>query len=63
VSALYVTLNNLPHHHGHNLSDSLRVDFDANGTPIGVEVLGVDWGSDEPDAIEGLHLKDFPHGK
>lgn len=43
VSALYVTLNNLSYHHGLNLNDSCRVDFAEDGTPIGVEVLGLDW--------------------
>lgn len=44
VEAIYIRLRDLPYAYGEDLDDSRRVDFSADGTPIGVELLNVDLG-------------------
>jgi uncharacterized protein YuzE len=44
VQALYVSLSDKPYDHGLDLDEDRRVDYAADGTPIGVEFLDVDHG-------------------
>lgn len=39
VDALYVYLSDEPYDHGVALDDARHVDYDAGGTPVGVELL------------------------
>lgn len=39
VDALYVHLSDEPYHHGVALDDVRHVDYDAQGEPVGVELL------------------------
>lgn len=39
VDALYVYLSDAPYHHGEALDDARHVDYDAQGAPVGVELL------------------------
>jgi uncharacterized protein YuzE len=41
VNALYVHLRELPYAFGKNLDSSRRIDYAADGEPIGVELLNV----------------------
>ena len=41
ASALYIQLTDLPYAYGRDLEDERRVDFAADGTPIGVELTCV----------------------
>jgi uncharacterized protein YuzE len=51
VQALYVRLADAPYDHGEDLDEDRRVDYAADGTPIGVEFLDVD---------EGVNLDGVP---
>jgi uncharacterized protein YuzE len=51
VDALYVTLCEAPWAHTRSLSESRNVDYSADGTPIGVELL---------HASKGIDLTDLP---
>ena len=51
VQAIYVRLSTKPYHHGRDLDEDRRVDYAEDGTPIGVELLGVD---------DGVSLDDLP---
>jgi uncharacterized protein YuzE len=51
VHALYVRLSDKPYDHGRDLDEDRRVDYAADGTPIGVEFLDVD---------QGVNLDDVP---
>ena len=44
VQALYVRLSDKPYDHGRDLDEDRRIDYAADGTPIGVEFLDVDQG-------------------
>jgi uncharacterized protein YuzE len=47
VQAVYIRLRpGVPYDHGHDLDTERRVDFGADGKPIGVELLNVDLGVD-----------------
>lgn len=52
VEAIYIRLRDLPYAYGEDLDDSRRVDFSADGTPIGVELLSVDLGVNLDDLPE-----------
>lgn len=60
VDALYVYLSEEPYHRGVALDDARHVDYDAQGRPVGVELLspraiGVDVGDlPAPDRLIGL---------
>ncbi len=41
ADAAYFYLSEKPYHHGVELDDLRRVDYAEDGTPIGVEILGV----------------------
>jgi uncharacterized protein YuzE len=44
ADAIYIYLSNAPYAYGKNLDHERRIDFDENGTPIGVELLCVSTG-------------------
>ena len=54
------------YHHGHDLDEDRRIDYAKDGTPIGVELLGVDGGVrldglPSPEAIlEALNAQAVP---
>ncbi len=50
--ALYVRLSDEPYHHGKDLDAERRVDFAADGTPIGVEITCLS---------AGVRLNDLPN--
>ncbi len=41
VNALYIYLRELPYAFGKNLDNSRRIDYAADGQPIGIELLNV----------------------
>jgi len=44
ADAIYIYLGDTPYSHGKNLDNERRIDYDANGIPIGVELLCVSTG-------------------
>jgi len=52
ADAIYIYLSDSPYAYGHNLDHERRIDYDANGEPIGVELLCVS---------EGVITNDLPH--
>ncbi|MBA7641569.1 hypothetical protein ES703_49254 [subsurface metagenome] len=44
ADAIYIYLGDAPYSHGKNLDNERRIDYDANGIPIGVELLCVSTG-------------------
>ena len=54
ADALYVRLGDKPYAYGEDFGDERRVDYAADGTPIGVELLCVSVGVD---------LTDLPHAE
>jgi hypothetical protein len=50
VDAAYITLRDLPRAFGHLLDDARYVDFAADNTPIGIELVAVSKGVN----VEGL---------
>ncbi len=52
ADALYIALNDRPYAFGRDLDDRRRIDFDAEGQPIGVELLFPSRGVD----LHGLPL-------
>ena len=59
VEAIYIHLRDIPYAFGEDLDDSRRIDFGADGQPIGIELLNVDLGVrtdglPEREAIEKL---------
>ena len=49
ADAIYIYLGDAPYSHGKNLDNERRIDYDANGIPIGVELLCVSEGVDVID--------------
>jgi len=49
ADALYVHLGDKPYSHGQDLDDERRIDYAADGTPIGVELTCVSLGVDLTD--------------
>ncbi len=62
ADAIYISLNDAPYAYGKNLDNERRIDFNENGTPIGVELLCVSTGvitNDLPNRAEiDLALED-----
>ena len=44
ADAIYIYLGDAPYSHGKNLDNERRIDYDANGIPVGVELLCVSTG-------------------
>ena len=63
ADAAYFYISDKPYHHGEELDDLRRVDYAEDGTPIGVEILGVRAvgvnlaGLPEAEQIKGLLTK------
>ena len=58
ADAIYIYLSDAPYSHGKNLDNERRIDYDANGIPIGVELLCVSTGvitDDLPNRVEIEH--------
>ena len=54
ADAIYVSLSNKPHSYGKDLDDERRIDYAADNTEIGVELLNVSKGVN----LDGLPRKD-----
>lgn len=46
ADALYIKLGDLPYAFGEDLDHERRVDYSADGQPVGIEILGVSAGID-----------------
>lgn len=66
ADAIYIKLADGHYAYGQDLDDSRRVDFDANGAPIGIELLNVSDGVDVADlparpaveaALHRMHIR------
>ncbi|MEK7353529.1 MAG: DUF2283 domain-containing protein [Chloroflexota bacterium] len=44
ADAIYILLSDKPYSYGKELDEERRVDYDANGVPVGVELLCVSAG-------------------
>lgn len=44
ADAIYILLSNKPYSYGKDLDDERRIDYDADGVPVGVELLCVSAG-------------------
>ncbi len=51
ADAIYVRLRDLPYAYGEDIDHERRIDYAADGTPIGVELL---------DVSRGVNLDDLP---
>lgn len=51
ADAVYIYLNDKKYAYGKDLDDSRRIDYDTDGTPIGIEVLNV---------TKGVNTDNFP---
>jgi len=51
ADAVYITLRDLPYAYGEDIDHERRVDYAANGEPIGVELLCVS---------DGVNVDDLP---
>jgi len=54
ADAVYIGLSDVPYAYGIDLDDVRRIDYAADGTPVGVELLCVNGGVD----LEGLPSAD-----
>ncbi len=52
ADAVYITLSEQPYSFGEDLGPERRIDYAADGTPIGVELLAVS---------HGVDLDELPH--
>lgn len=52
ADAVYLRLGDAPYAFGRDIDERRRIDFDANGNPIGIEILFVSSGLN----LEGLPL-------
>ncbi len=52
ADAIYIRLNDLPYAVGEDLDHERRIDYAANGEPVGIEILGVS---------EGIDTHGLPH--
>ena len=52
ADAIYIKLSDMPYAYGKDLDDLRRIDYDADGNPIGIELLCVS---------EGVIPNDLPH--
>jgi uncharacterized protein YuzE len=44
ADAIYIYLNDKPYAYGKDLDDGRRIDYAADHTPVGIELLGVSQG-------------------
>ncbi len=44
VDAIYIYLTDEPYHHGEELDEDRRIDYDPQGRPRGIELLSVSHG-------------------
>ncbi len=51
ADAVYMYLRDVPYAYGHDLDDDRRIDYGADGTPRGIELLAVS---------QGVNLDDLP---
>ena len=51
ADAVYIYLNDAPYAYGKELDDERRIDYSADGKPMGIELLC---------ASEGINLDDLP---
>ncbi|GAH94949.1 unnamed protein product [marine sediment metagenome] len=61
ADAIYIYLGDAPYSRGKNLDNERRIDYDAKGIPIGVELLCVSTGvitDDLPNRVEIEHALD-----
>ena len=56
ADAIYIKLNELPYAFGEDLDSDRRVDFDQDGTPIGIELLNVSRGVRLDNLPEAEHV-------
>lgn len=61
ADAIYIRLADGQYAYGQDLDDSRRVDFDADGAPIGIELLNVSDGVDVEDLPERQVVEDALH--
>ena len=54
ADAVYISLSNKPYAYGKDLDDERRIDYAADGTPVGVEILCVSKGVN----VESVPRKD-----
>jgi len=68
ADAIYIRLSAMPYAYGKDLDDLRRIDYDADGNPRGIELLGVSGGvipNDLPNRgeveklLEKYHVKLF----
>lgn len=52
ADAIYISFNNKPYAYGIDLDEGRRIDYTAENTPIGAELLNVS---------EGVNLNSLPH--
>lgn len=52
ADALYIRLRDLPYASGDDIDHGRRIDYAANGEPVGIEILGVS---------EGIDTHGLPH--
>lgn len=57
VDAMYIRLRRAKVTSTRSLDDSRNVDYDANGAPIGVELLGVSRGVDTSDLPKRVEIE------
>jgi uncharacterized protein YuzE len=58
ADALYVHLSELPYAFGEDLDHARRIDYAADGTPVGVELLYVSHGVDLRELPQASDLAD-----
>lgn len=54
ADSLYITLSDKPYAFGEDLGPERRIDYAADRTPIGIELLNVSHGVD----LDALHFRD-----
>jgi len=57
ADAVYLRLRDEPYSHGANLDDSRRIDYGADGDPIGIELLDVSLGVKIDGLPRGTQVK------
>ncbi len=59
--ALYIDLSDKPFSYGRELDTERRIDFAADGTPIGIELTCVRSGVHLDELPEALHISEILH--
>ncbi|MBL7125271.1 MAG: DUF2283 domain-containing protein [Dehalococcoidales bacterium] len=59
ADALYVYLSDKPYAYGRDLDNERRIDYAADGTPIGIELLSVSKGVNPDDLPEQSEVIDL----